>query len=146
MSNNILLSGPAGGGKSQLARDLLREATEPMVAADFQSIVTALLLLERGPDGLYPVRPEWILGLAEAVRQSIVDLATAREISIVLTSSDGDQGRRRVLLERLGSGSTERVITTPEAVVRARLSDPISGVLSDECEKAIRRWFGRAGR
>ena len=146
MPNNILLSGPAGGGKSQLARDLLREATEPTVQADFQSVVVALLGLERRADGSYPVRPEWILGLAEAVRQSIVDLATAREISIVLTSSDGDQGRRHMLLERLGPGSTERVITTPEAVVRARLSDPISGVLSDECEKAIRRWFGRAGR
>ena len=39
----ILLSGPAGGGKSQLSRDLIREATEPTVQADFQSIVVALL-------------------------------------------------------------------------------------------------------
>ena len=146
MPNNILLSGPAGGGKSQLSRDLIREATAPTVQADFQSVVVALLGLERSADGSYPVRPEWILGLAEAVRQSIVDLATAREISIVLTNSDGSPARREALLERLGAGSTERVITTPEAVVRARLSDPISWVLSDDCEKAIRRWFGRAGR
>ena len=40
----ILISGPAGGAKSQLARGLLREATEPTVQADFQSIVVALLL------------------------------------------------------------------------------------------------------
>ena len=51
---SILISGPAGSAKSQLARDLLREATEPTVAADFQSIVAALLLQERGPDGKYP--------------------------------------------------------------------------------------------
>ena len=38
----ILLSGPAGGGKSQAARDLLRAASEPTVAADFQAIVAAL--------------------------------------------------------------------------------------------------------
>ena len=142
----ILLSGPAGGGKSQLARDLLRNATEPTVAADFQSVVVALMLMERRADGTYPVRPEWILGLAEALRQSIVDLATAKEINIVLTNSDGSPARREALLERLGAGSTERVITTPEAVVRARLSDPITSALSPECEKAIARWFGRVGR
>ena len=146
MPNNILLSGPAGSGKSQLSRDLLRTASGPAIQADFQSVVVALLGLERGADGKYAARPEWILGLAEAVRQSIVDLATAREINIVLTNSDGSPERRHVLLERLGPGSTERVITTPEAVVRARLSDPITSALSPECEKAIARWFGRVGR
>ena len=45
----ILLSGPAGGGKSQLSRDLIREATEPAIQADFQSIVVALLGLVRLP-------------------------------------------------------------------------------------------------
>ena len=143
---NILLSGPAGSGKSQLSRDILRSSNAPVIQADFQSVVVGLLGLERGADGKYPVRPAWILGLAEAVRQSIIDLARAREINIVLTNSDGDPARRQFLLQKLGDGSTEQVITKPEAVVRARLSDPISGVLSDECEKAIRRWFGRVAR
>ena len=158
MPNNILLSGPAAGGKSQLSRDLIREATAPTVQADFQSVVVALLGLERSADGSYPVRPEWILGLAEAVRQSIVDLATAREISIVLTNSDGSPARRAALLERLGpgpgggapeadgGGAAERIIDPGEAAVRARLTDPKTGVLSADCEKAIARWFGRVGR
>ena len=142
----ILLSGPAGSGKSQLSRDLLRESSGPAIQADFQSVVVALLGLERRADGTYPVRPEWILGLAEAVRQSIIDLATAREINIVLTNSDGSPERRRVLLERLGPGSTERVIDPGFDVLRARLADEVSGELSDPCAGAINRWYGRLSR
>ena len=66
---NVLISGPAGSGKSAAARRLLREASEPTVAADFQSIVAAVLLQERGPDGKYPLRPDYVLPLAEYVRQ-----------------------------------------------------------------------------
>ena len=146
MPNNILLSGPAGSGKSQLARDLLRQATGPMIAADFQSLTAAVLLQERGPDGKYPLRPAWVLPIVEYIRQTVLRAARERGLDLIATNSDGSPERRRVLLERLGPGSTEQIITTPEAVVRARLSDPISGVLSDDCEKAIRRWFGRAGR
>ena len=143
---NILLSGPAGSGKSQLARDLLGEATEPMIAVDFQSLTAALLLQERGPDGKYPLRPAWVLPIVEYIRQTVLRAARERGLDVIATNSDGDPERRRVLLERLGPGSTERVITTPEAVVRARLSDPITGVLSPECEKAIARWFTRVNR
>lgn len=139
----ILLSGPAGGGKSQLARDLIRTASEPTVAADFQSIVAALLLLERGSDGKFPLRPSWVLPIAEYVRQAVITGAQAREISTIITNSDGDQVRRDALLERLGEGATERIVNPGEAAVRARLADPITGILSDDCEKAITRWFGR---
>ena len=142
----ILISGPAGGGKSQLARDLLREATEPTVQADFQSIVVALLGLSRGPDGKFPLRPTWVLPLAEYVRQAVITGAQAREISVVATNSDGNPARRAALLERLGEGATERIIDPGEATVRARLADPITGVLSDDCEKAIGRWYTRLKR
>ena len=142
----ILLSGPAGAAKSAQARRLLREATEPTVQADFQSIVVALLGLARGPDGTFPLRPTWVLPLAEYVRQAIITGATAREISIIITNSDGAPLRRAALLDRLGAGATERIIDPGESVVRARLSDPITSALSPECEKAIARWFGRVGR
>ena len=139
----ILLSGPAGGGKSQAARDLLRNANEPTVAADFQSVVAAILLQERGPDGKYPLRPNWVLGLAEQVRRAIIDGATQRQLRLVITNSDGSVQRRAALLELLGPGSVERIINPGEAVVRARLSDEITGELSPDCSQAVNRWFGR---
>ena len=148
MPNNILLSGPAGSGKSQLARELLRESNQPTVAADFQSVVVALLLLERGSDGLYPPRPEWILPIAEYVRQAIITAATERErgLGVIVTNSDGDPLRRRFLLDRLGADATERIVDPGEAVVRARLSDPVTGALSGPCAGAITRWYSRLNR
>ena len=146
----ILISGPAGGGKSQLARDLLRDATEPTIAADFQSVVGALLLLERGPDGKYPIRPSWVVPIAERVRQSVITAANERGIDLIVTNSDGAPARRELLLARIrgvrGESAAERIVDPGEATVRARLADPITGVLSDDCEKAINRWFGRVNR
>ena len=142
----VLLSGPAGGGKSQLARDLLRNATEPTVAADFQAIVAALLLLERGPNGKYPIRPEFILPLAEYIRQTIISAANDRGIDLVATNSDGSPVRRASLLARLGPGSIERIVDPGFDVVSARLADEISGELSDDCAGAIHRWYGRYDR
>ena len=143
---NTLISGPAGAAKSQLARELLRESNQPTVVADFQAIVVSLLLLERGSDGLYPPRPEWILPTAEYVRQSIITAATERGINLVVTNSDGDPLRRRFLLDRLGENAVERVVDPGESIVRARLSDPITGVVSGPCAGAIARWYSRLNR
>ena len=139
---NILLSGPAGAGKSQVARDLLREATEPTIQADFTAIAIALLGLERGRGGKYPIRPDWVLPITEYVRQSVLTGANSRGILIVATTSDGSPERRKALLSRLGPGSVERVIDPGENVVRARLSDE-DGALSGECSRAIARWYSR---
>ena len=73
---NTLISGPAGAGKTAEARRLLEASTEPMVVADFQSILAALTLLERQPDGRYPPRRDsqspWLLPLTEYVRQAVI--------------------------------------------------------------------------
>ncbi|MCY3813972.1 MAG: hypothetical protein OXH15_19445 [Gammaproteobacteria bacterium] len=139
----VLLSGPAGAGKSQLARQLLAQLEGPAVAADFQSIVVALLLLERAGDGRYPVRPDWILPLAEYVRRAVVTGAVNRDMSVVLTNSDGDPERRRFLLDLLGDGASERVFDPGRDVVAARLADAVTGQLSAQCESAIARWYAR---
>ena len=109
---SILLSGPAGAAKSQVARQLLAEHPGLAVAADFQAIVAALLLLERGQDGKYPVRPEWVLPLGRVhTPGGSITGARAREVDVIATNSDGSPERRRFLLQQPGrSGASERVI------------------------------------
>ena len=146
---NVLLSGPAGAGKSQEARRLLAEATEPTIVADFSAIMAALTLAERGPDGKYPVRTsrtEALLPIAEYVRRAAISAATERDIAVITTSSDGDPERRAFLLGLLGPGAREILINPGRDVVEARLTDPISGELSEECNQAVNRWFSRVSR
>ncbi len=142
---SILLSGPAGAGKSALARQLFEEHAGLVVIADFQSIYAALTGDTRGPNGRYPLRDERLLPLAEYARRAIITGATAREIDVIATNSDGDPERRRELLGRLGAGATERIVDPGEDVVSARLADPATGELSDDCAQAIGRWYRRRG-
>ena len=143
---SILLSGPAGAGKSQEARRLLAAATVPTIMIEFQQIYAGLLGIERLPNGRYPARrPQdaYALPLAEYGRQALVSGAIAQELEIVLTNSDGNADRRQFLLGRLGPFATERVIDPGLNVVQERLS--VDGVLSDDCRSAIQRWHGRIG-
>ena len=102
------------------------------------------MLLERLPNGRYPNRIEaqaaWLLPMAEAIRQTIITIAVDREIDVVATNSDGSPERRAFLLSRLGPGATERVIDPGISIVTDRLS--VEGVLTDDCGKAISRWYG----
>ena len=139
---SVLISGPAGADKSRLARELL--AALPIgVAADFQSIYVALTLLERGRDGRYPVRDERLLPIVEYTRRAIITAATAREMSVIATNSDGDPARRARLLDALGRGATERIVDPGREVVAARLADATTGELSGACNAAVGRWYER---
>ena len=140
-----LITGPAGANKTGEARAMLRAAAGPMVAADFQSILAALTLLERLPNGRYPERLEsqaaWLLPLVESVRQTVITFAEERGIDVVATNSDGSQVRRAYLLSRLGAGARELVVDPGLDVVTARLSGPDG--LSEQCSQAIQRFYGR---
>ena len=139
---SILLSGPAGANKSALARRLLEESALAAIA-DFQLVYRALTDVERGRDGRYPLRNERLLPLTEYVRRAIISGAVDRDITVIATNSDGGPARRSFLLGQLGKGATERIVDPGEDIVRARLSDPETGVLSPECSSAIGRWYGR---
>ena len=138
---SFLLSGPAGAGKSQRAKELLAEIEELAVLVDFQSIYASLTGDVRGPDGRYPLRNDQLLPLVEYLRRAAITVARERGIAIVATNSDGDPDRRAFLLGMLGAGAIERIVDPGRAVVEARLSE--DGELSDECSQVISRWYGR---
>ena len=140
---NILLSGPAGAGKSQEAKRRRDLASNPTVVADFQSLVVALLQQVRGADGTYPPRPDWVLPLAEHLRREVIQSARARDIDVIATNSDGSPDRRAALLRALGPGASEVIIDPGEDVVRARLSNRATGALSLDCSTAMGRWYAR---
>ena len=140
---NLLLSGPAGAGKSQLAIQLRDEFGEPVAIADFQALYAAIAGAVRGEDGRYPERDLRFLPLVEYTRQVVMTAAQQRDMAVIATNSDGDPERRRFLLERLGPGATERVVDPGRDVVEARLTDPVTGQLSPDCRQAIGRWYER---
>ena len=140
---NLLVSGPAGAGKSAVARLRRREMAQPAVIADFQSIYVAVSGDVRDDNGNYPERDPDLLQLVERERQRIIRDALEAEIGIVGTNSDGAQARREYLLGLLGPGATEELVDPGIDVVSARLSDPATGSLSDSCSSAISRWYSR---
>ena len=141
----LLISGPAGAGKSAAAREVLAARLGLTVLADFQSLYAALLLLVPDPEtGRYPERdPDdaYLLPTAEYLRRAIITTARTRGLFVVVTNSDGSPTRRAELLDLIGDGATERVINPGLDVVRRRLS--VNGVLSQQCADAVDRWFGR---
>ena len=128
----VLISGPAGAGKSARAAEIMREWTGgPVVLADFQRIYAALAGVERMADGRYPERPEHdpLMPLVEFIRRRLIRQARERQVAVVATNSDGDLDRRRLLLDEIGDGAQEEVVDPGRAVVSARLADA-AGVLS----------------
>ena len=147
MADPILLTGPPMAGKTQEARRLLREAAGPMIAADFQQLLVAVMLLERDPGtGRYPERlasqAAWLLPLVESLRQTLITFARDREIGIVASNSDGSPARRAYLLSRLGVGASERILDPGFDVVTQRLSNP-DGTISEQCVEARDRFYSR---
>ena len=141
---NILLSGPAGSGKTQEARRTIHESAVPIVAVDFQSLYASLLLLERLPDGRYPerlARHDYVIPLVEYIRRAAITGAGLMDIEVAMTNSDGSAVRRDEVLRRLGPGAAELVIDPGVDVVRQRLA--VDWALSDQCAEAINRWYGR---
>ena len=140
---DILLSGPAGAGKTAEARKLLEAYPGPAVALDFQSIYAAVLLLERMADGRYPPREpqhQFAYPLVEYLRRAALTAARDREIEVVITNSDSSPERRAELMGLLKPGAREVVLDPGRAVVVERLSDA-DGNLSFQCGQAIARWF-----
>ncbi len=143
---NVLVSGPAGGGKSATVRrerELLIAGGTPAIVVEFQAIYAALSGDEHDPDtGRYPDRDPDLLPVTEYVRRAAITAATQRQIAVVASNSDGDPVRRSFLLSLLGLVAIEKIIDPGRAVVEARLADA-DGALSEDCARAVNRWHRR---
>ena len=142
----VLVEGPAGAGKSQVTRSM-REAGSVDIVADVTDLWVALAGVRRGPDGRYPIRRdnEPALHAARYLQAVAVHFALKQNADVAVTSSRPDQARRwRDIAEDAGTTFEVRTVTPDEAVVRERLAK--DGELSEECDKAINRWFKNARR
>ena len=127
----MIISGPAGAGKTERARELIAElqaeGLEPIVA-DFQSLYAALLLVSRGEDGRFPERADdaaYILGMVEYIRSTIARRALADDMPVVATISERPDGSRyRALAALLGGAAREETIDPGVDEIVRRLGEP----------------------
>ena len=145
---SVIIAGPAGAGKTARARELLAELRaqgyEPL-AADFQSILAALLLIERLPDGRYPERlPDqaYALAMVEYLRTTMIRRALDDDRPVVATVSEPATGPRHAALLALFAGQARQEVIDPGIdTVIERLAGA-NGELSRQCEEALSRWYG----
>ena len=119
---SVIISGPAGAGKTQRAQELIAElqaeGLEP-IAADFQSLYAALLLVSRNEDGRFPERADdaaYILGMVEYIRSTIARRALADDMPVVARFRSGRTGPaigrwRRCLAARLARKRLTQALT-----------------------------------
>ena len=148
-SESVIIAGPAGAGKTQRARvlmaELLAAGFQPF-AADFQSILAALLLLERLPDGRYPERLDdqaYALAMVEALRTTLIRFAIDDDRPVVATISEPPTGQRYAALFALFDGQARQETVDPGIeVIVERLTAPGATEPSQQCADAIDRYFG----
>ena len=138
-----VIRGPAGANKNAWVRD-----NHPGdLIADATLLWAAITQTPRGPDGKYPDRTLDGPTRAALYLKSTLILFAAREgLDLWATTSNSAPEAVERVRERVldAGGEFGRVVTRdpgPEAVLeRLRRED---GSVSEECEKAIRRWYGR---
>lgn len=139
-----LIQGPAGAGKSAVTRSLL-ESGEIDVVADITGLWAAFGQVVRGPDGRFPERDalDPALELAQRIQATAATRALESGHNVAVTTSRPDQVERwQEVADAAGEELRVQTVNPGEEVVRARLADSATGILSDACDNAVRRWFG----
>ena len=137
-----LIQGPAGGGKSQIAADLLAAGGIDLLA-DITQLWVALSGVERDAEGRYPEREDDDPALESAryMQSVLVRFALSLGANVAVTTSRRDQEERwQRAAEEADTEFEVRTVDPGEDVVRGRLTGP-DGQLSAACDRAIRRWY-----
>ena len=144
---SVIISGRPALARRKRAQELIAElqaeGLEP-IAADFQSLYAALLLVSRGEDGRFPERADdaaYILGMVEYIRSTIARRALADDMPVVATISERPDGTRyRALAALLGGAAREETIDPGVDEIVRRLGER-NGTVSSQCMEAISRWY-----
>ena len=143
MSLLLLVEGPAGSGKSAIVARML-DAGELDVQADLSAQWAALRAVERDDDGKYPVRhdsdPAIRSGLAAYMRATVVRQGLRQGLRVAITSGTPSTATKWAAVAREeGALFSLRTVDPGIDIVRERLA--VDGVVSDQCEQAIGRWY-----
>lgn len=130
-----LIQGPAGGGKSRIAREIVRRPNTVM--ADITQLWAAVGAYERP----YPIRQDDDPALAVAlyIQVTIARFALREGHDVVVTSARHQVDRWQAIADEYDSPLHVQTVDPGEDIVRSRLA--VNGVLSPECERAIGRWY-----
>ena len=140
-----LIEGPAGSGKSQIVAEMLA-AGELDIQADLTGMWVSLRGVERDPaTGRYPIRqdtdPAVATGMAAYMRAAAVRQGLRQGLRVGVTSGTPESAPKWAEVAREADTAFNVVTVDPgRTVVTARLE--VDGELSDQCERAIRRWYG----
>lgn len=143
----ILLRGPAGGGKSGLAREMIGNG-QAQVQGDVTALWAALTAALRDPEtGRYPERldSDPALTLALQMQLDAARAALSEGLDVVVTTSQSapDQIEKwQEVADDAGTDLQVQTVDPGESVARARLADELTGRLSPACARALGRWYG----
>lgn len=141
----LLLQGPAGGGKSQVYRELINDGIYDFVA-DYTAIWAAIGNHVRQANGLYAVRQS-TEPIVESGLVSYIQRATVRQglrnglDGIVTTSRRGMEQVYADIANETGTVMEVRTIDPGRETVTQRLAAQNGGSLLPECEAALNRWY-----
>ena len=142
-----LVRGPAGAGKSQRVRSMLEDG-ELDAEADFTRLHVAISGVERDAEGRYPTRrdDDPLVALAAYLKAVVVREGLRRGFRLAVTTSDSDQAeveRYRAMATEAGAAFDALTVDPGREVAAARLADPETDELGQECAAALRRWYRR---
>ena len=141
----ILIEGPAGGGKSELLREMLAAGEIDVASGYHGNCGRQRAGYERDPaTGKYPVRLETdpALHTARYLQTVTAGFALREGYKVAVTTSQRDQLEKwTAVANRYDAPLSVRTVDPGREIVTARLSDPVTGNLSDECDSAIGRWY-----